>query len=288
MAIHLQEKTSQKIAENWTHESYAAGKASTAYDFDGVRDILITNIVPVPMTNYTRSGRDVYKRQVQIRPMTRNQNAREITFENPTQDPIEKLQNPGLGSYIKVSTAGSDGVGRGSTIRNVHISEYAFWPANTKKEVLTGILQAVPNEPKTFVAIESTANGFDHFKELWDQAVAGESGFTPLFFAWYELPEYTMPYDGFVLTEEEKQLQSAYSLTMDQLTWRRWCIKTNLSLIHILICRKLRSRKGKKYFYCAKQRTEIPLEEAGTVCAGCPLREYRQQTPLRKTPSRCV
>ena len=44
MAIHLQEKTSQKIAENWTHESYAAGKASTAYDFDGVRDILITNI----------------------------------------------------------------------------------------------------------------------------------------------------------------------------------------------------------------------------------------------------
>ena len=35
-----------------------------------------------------------------------------------------------------------------------------------------------------------------------------------------------------------------------------------------MICRKLRSRKGKKYFYCSKQRTEIPLEEAGTVCAG--------------------
>ena len=52
-----------------------------------------------------------------------------------------------------------------------------------------------------------------------------------------------------------------------------------------MICRKLRSRKGKKYFYCSKQRTEIPLEEAGTVCAGCPLREYRQQTPLRKTPA---
>ena len=52
-----------------------------------------------------------------------------------------------------------------------------------------------------------------------------------------------------------------------------------------MICRKLRSRKGKKYFYCSKQRTEIPLEEAGTVCAGCPLREYRQQTPLHKTPA---
>ena len=52
-----------------------------------------------------------------------------------------------------------------------------------------------------------------------------------------------------------------------------------------MICRKLRSRKGKKYFYCAKQRIEIPLEETGTVCAGCPLREYRQQAPLRKTPS---
>ena len=111
----------------------------------------------------------------------------------------------------------------------MHISEYAFWPPNTKKSTLTGILQAVPNDPKTFVAIESTANGFDHFKELWDQAVAGESGFTPLFFAWYELPEYAMPYDGFELTEEEKQLQAAYNLTLDQLTWRRWCIEANCS-----------------------------------------------------------
>lgn len=52
-----------------------------------------------------------------------------------------------------------------------------------------------------------------------------------------------------------------------------------------MICRKLRSRKGKKYFYCAKQRIEIPLEEASSACSGCPLKEYRQQTPLRKTPS---
>ena len=67
MAIHLQEKTSQKIAENWTHESYAAGKASTAYDFDGVRDILITNIVPVPMTDYNRSGRSRYGETYEVR-----------------------------------------------------------------------------------------------------------------------------------------------------------------------------------------------------------------------------
>ena len=60
MAIHLQEKTSQKIAERWTHESFAANKASTAYDFDGVKDILITNTVPVEMTDYTRSGLNRY------------------------------------------------------------------------------------------------------------------------------------------------------------------------------------------------------------------------------------
>ena len=60
MAIHLQEKTSQKIAERWTHESYAANKASEAYDFDGVKDILITNTVAVEMSDYKRNGLNRY------------------------------------------------------------------------------------------------------------------------------------------------------------------------------------------------------------------------------------
>ena len=46
-------------------------------------------------------------------------------------------------------------------------------------------------------------NGYEYFKEMWDRAVAGESDFYPLFIGWNELKEYSMPYTGFNLTQEE-------------------------------------------------------------------------------------
>ena len=36
-----------------------------------------------------------------------------------------------------------------------------------------------------------------------------------------------MPYTGFKLTEKEKELQQIYGVTLEQLTWRRWCIQNN-------------------------------------------------------------
>ncbi|MDK2821840.1 MAG: hypothetical protein PWP31_1805 [Clostridia bacterium] len=162
------------------------------------------------------------------KPLKKASNAKELIFENPTKDLEEKRKYPGLRSKIKVATAGGDGVGRSDTLQNVHISEYAFWPGD-KKLTLAGIMQSVPNNPNTMVIIESTANGYEHYKELWDAAVSGESGFVPVFFAWHEMEEYRLPYSGFELTEEEKTLKELYNLDNDQLEWRRWCIKNNCS-----------------------------------------------------------
>ena len=129
-------------------------------------------------------------------------------------------------SSIKCMTAGNTSIGRSDTFQNLHISEYAFWPGE-KGEILTGLLQAVPNEPNTMVIIESTANGYDDFKDIWDAAAAGENDFIPVFCAWWEHEEYQMPYNGFPLTEYEKQLRETYHLSPEQLAWRRWCIKNN-------------------------------------------------------------
>lgn len=153
-----------------------------------------------------------------LKPQIQASNAKELIFNTP--------DNKGLNSKIKCMTAGSDGVGRSGTFQNLHISEYAFWKGD-KKKTLTGLIQAVPNTPNSLVVIESTANGFDDFKDMWDKAVAGENDFEPLFFAWHELDEYRMPYTGFVLTEEEQDLKERYELDNEQLTWRRWCIKNN-------------------------------------------------------------
>ncbi len=155
-----------------------------------------------------------------IKPERKKSNAKELVFNNE--------QGTGLDSRMKVMTAGGKGIGRSDTFTALHLSELAFWEGD-KKTTMTGLLQAVPNTPDSMIIIESTANGYEYFKDMWDKAVAGENDFYPLFIGWNELKEYSMPYTGFSLTQEEKDLQQQYNLTLDQLTWRRWCIKNNCS-----------------------------------------------------------
>ena len=155
-----------------------------------------------------------------IKPERKKSNAKELVFNNE--------QGTGLDSRMKVMTAGGKGIGRSDTFTALHLSELAFWEGD-KKATMTGLLQAVPNTPESMIIIESTANGYEYFKEMWDRAVAGESDFYPLFVGWNELDEYSMPYTGFTLTQDEIDLKEKYNLTLEQLTWRRWCIKNNCS-----------------------------------------------------------
>ena len=130
----------------------------------------------------------------ELKPEQKKSNAKELIFNNDT--------GTGLDSKIRCMTAGGKGVGRSDTFTALHLSELGFWEGD-KKATLTGLLQAVPNTPESIVIIESTANGFDYFKELWDKAVKGENDFYPLFIGWNELETYQMPYTGFELTQEE-------------------------------------------------------------------------------------
>lgn len=163
-----------------------------------------------------------------LKPMQKASNAQELVFDRPAK---YKGNREGLNSRIRCATAGGHGVGRSATIRNLHLSEFAFWPGN-KRETLAGLMQAVPDKAGTVVIIESTANGFDEFKQLWDEAVQsqaeGGDGFIPIFFAWFEMPEYrrAVP-QNFQRTKEEQELVDTFGLCDEQLAWRRWCIKVN-------------------------------------------------------------
>ena len=153
-----------------------------------------------------------------LRPAVAANNARELAFSGAGR---------GLGGSIRVMTAGGAGIGRSDTFQNLHISELAFWPGD-KRLTLAGAMQAVPDRPDTMVIIESTANGFDEFKRMWDRAVAGESEFVPVFCAWWELAEYRRePEPGAQWTDEERALCARYGLDDWQLAWRRWCIENN-------------------------------------------------------------
>ena len=163
-----------------------------------------------------------------VKPMVRASNAQELVFENPSRTGRES--RPGLRSRLRCATAGGRGIGRSDTLQYVHLSEYAFWPegAEGKADTLSGILQAVPSLPGTMVVIESTANGCEDFKDRWDAACAGENDFEPVFFPWFENPEYAMePRPGTEWTATEQALRELYGLTEAQLQWRRWCIANN-------------------------------------------------------------
>ena len=171
-----------------------------------------------------------------LRPMKKASNAKELIFENPTPDTRAKQANPGLRSKIKIDTAKNLGAGRSETVHNLHVSELAFW--DRAEEVMTGLMQAVPDAPGTMVIVESTANGLGgYFYELWQAAVAGLNEFEPVFIAWFENPEYSREFKDTEarrrleadLDETERHLRDTFGVTLEQLNWRRWCIANNLN-----------------------------------------------------------
>lgn len=160
----------------------------------------------------------------QLKPMTKYSNAKELVFQNPDD---KQEDNKGLRSSIRVATAGQSGVGRSSTFNYMHLSELAFWKEEDGKTVesqLTGLLQTLPQHGFSFLVIESTANGYNYFKSLWDKAVAGENDYVPLFIPWFEMDEYRLPYHDEPLTPEELELKSKFPIDEEQLMWRRYAI----------------------------------------------------------------
>ncbi|HRF69939.1 MAG TPA: hypothetical protein PKV66_00750 [Candidatus Pelethenecus sp.] len=154
----------------------------------------------------------------ELKPQTKATNTKEVIYDTAGGE--------GMNSLIKCMTATSNGVGRSDTFQLLHISEYAFWQCD-KKATYSDLMQSVPATPNSMVFVESTANGFDDFKDLWDQTVNGENDFKYLFVGWNEMDEYRRPYYGFELTQEEKELMLQYDLDLDQITWRRWAIANN-------------------------------------------------------------
>lgn len=152
-------------------------------------------------------------------------------------------------SMYELHTAGTPEAGRAGTYHRVHLSEYAFYPKAEEK--LVAVMQAVPDDPDTLVAIESTANGQNHFEQLWEQATDGRSEFIAFFWPWWKEEEYQSAFmqgereefrpgdlEQSPYAEEEPELLDPgpidvmtgehVPLTLEQLKWRRETIANKL------------------------------------------------------------
>jgi len=169
-----------------------------------------------------------------IRPLQRASNAKEIIFDKPTG---YKGEEEGLNSKISVQVAGKTNIGRGDTYTHVHLSEFAYWKGAEGQgplNQLTGILQAVPKITESIVIIESTAQGFNDFKTLWDSAMTGKTQWVPMFFPWHEYEDYRMEVTELErkeimssLNEYETEIVKLYDITAEQIKWYRWMLEND-------------------------------------------------------------
>lgn len=151
---------------------------------------------------------DRFHNNTVLRPSTGAANAKELYFDR-------------LDSGYSVATAGSKAVGRSKTVQLFHGSEVAFWPNAAAH--FAGVVQTVPDLPGTEIILESTANGMGgEFHERWQQAEAGIGDYEAIFIPWFWSSEYAriLPPD-FMLTDEEREYQTLYGLTPEQMCWRR-------------------------------------------------------------------
>lgn len=134
----------------------------------------------------------------------------------------ELIIDYGMGqtSVIRVTVQG-ESAGRSDTCQYVHLSEVAFWQDIV--DTSTSILNTVDDtNPDSIVFYETTANGVNEYKEMWDQdVISGDDGFAALFYPWYEDPNYAASYWGFELFDWEKKLQSELGLSLEQIAWYR-------------------------------------------------------------------
>lgn len=183
----------------------------------GFRTYILAHLDDASQNLFTLAKRFHDNCPAMFRPETGAANAKELAFA--------KLD----GGY-KVSTAGSQEVGRSDTIHLFHGSEMAFWPNAEKHSA--GLQQAIADVPGSEDIRESTANGIGNaFHSLWKAAERGDSEFEPIFIPWFWHEEYTAeaPAD-WQPPEKFIEYQSVYDLTRNQTYWA-WRKNRDLSVV---------------------------------------------------------
>lgn len=157
-------------------------------------------------------------------------------------------------SSFYISSAKSFSMPRGEPIHNLLLDELGFWPTGAVKDAFAAALQRVPLRQNTKVRVLSTPNGEDNdFYEIYMAAKEGKeygkSIFKAHFYAWYEHPEYSLPYDSPIvligddthilkdLSEDERVLTTRFESmgiseeeAYNKLRWRRFKIVEMASL----------------------------------------------------------
>jgi len=177
-----------------------------------------------------------------FKPQERYDNKKVLEFNND--------KGNGLDSAIRVGTAGKDQFGSAQLIHYLLLSELSKYPKANTSDLLTSLLQTVPDEPDTEVVMESTAlsnsgefydrywkaryhyeiyldsNGKARFKQKIRENTSPKNIYTSIFIPYFVFQKYKMPVPkDFKLDDEEKELKERYNISDEGLMWRRYAIE---------------------------------------------------------------
>jgi Terminase large subunit, T4likevirus-type, N-terminal/Terminase RNaseH-like domain len=93
----------------------------------------------------------------------------------------------GNGSQIKADATSSGSI-RGEAYNIIFLDEFAFVKNNMAEEFINSVYPTISSGKTSKVIIFSTPKGTNHFYEMWEEAVKGESGFVPVYINWDEVP----------------------------------------------------------------------------------------------------
>ncbi|HQP00300.1 MAG TPA: hypothetical protein PL042_06800 [Caldisericia bacterium] len=156
-----------------------------------------------------------------MQPTTNRFSSEAISYDYPEEEGGKG--KGGLKSSIFFGTAGGNELFRGKTITFLHKSEKAFWE---NPDLLNKSLNAtVPYLPGTFIIDETTANGYNFFKDEWEKSKSGDNEYKPFFFGWDYDAGAVMPVEeGFEFLPCEIEYMLLNDLTREQMRWRRYTI----------------------------------------------------------------
>ena len=145
-------------------------------------------------------------------------------FQIPLINNSSKMLAFNTDSLFRVGTAGADVIGRGTTNNFFHGSEVGFW--KNASEIVSGILQTIPEDLDSEIFLESTTNGTTgdglYFYEMANTGLDEKSEFQTIFYPWFRNKEYRkqliepIKYDDY-----EEFLVKTYGLDDEQIFWRR-------------------------------------------------------------------
>ncbi len=175
-------------------------------------------------------------------------------------------------SSIRIGTAGGDEIGRGLTNNYLHCSEVAFW--DKPELIIASLMETVADTGDNIIIYESTANGYNFFREEFERGLRDDNNIKSIFYGWHQFIDYKKELDPSItkeqffetMTEEERNLQRIYKLSLEQINWRRNKIKTDY--------------EGREQLF--KQEYPIIWQEAFINSVNNPLIEYNKLYEARQ------